>query len=328
MQGYGVGKLQRYFWPKTALLFCPDGDAIDAAFGFVEKEDVDIVERRTIDRGDKTSLAEWYREIVRTYPKTYAAAMLDTINQGALPGCGKSVFAAFGVEAALVQSLCVDDTWEVYASLVEMKWFEQKFREIELDLVYSPFVLLYSHSQPFLEENPGLFLLHQEGVAYMMVLSKEKMWYAQTLIVSKEPEEAEETLSEAEMEEEEIEGLAFDLEEISADTEVEPISDVDVLTDFKDEIGKKETGPVSETALELLEYNLDLFENLKEAVSRFYHDDRYPHEFIEKVTIFDTASLEEDLVRYIEDELFMEASLHRLDPIDAAAKLVAREIGS
>jgi len=321
-----LGKLSRYFWPKTVLLFYIDDNNIEAAFGFIGKEGVDIQERRTIAQSEKSSLAAWYKEIVHTYPKTYTAAMLDTVNQGALPGCDRSVFMRFGVEAALVQSFCVDGIWEVYASLVEIKWFEQEFKGIVLDLAYSPFVLLYARSRPYLEETPTLFIFHQEGIAFVIVLSKERMWYAQILIIPKESVNEEEEPHEDISLDEEIEGLSFDLEEISAENEVEPISDTDVLSDFKEEIEQKPKAEVNESALELLEYNLNLFESLKESVASFYHDDRYPHEFIEKVVIFDAASLEQDIVRYIEDELFMEVSLHRFDPIEALAMIAAQEI--
>jgi len=47
---------------------------------------------------------------------------------------------------------------------------------------------------------------------------------------------------------------------------------------------------------------------------------------VEKVTIFDMDDLGSDFVRYIEDELFMQANLLRFDPIDVMAVLVAEEV--
>ncbi|WP_300368374.1 hypothetical protein [Hydrogenimonas sp.] len=319
-----MGKLQRYFWPKTALLFFLNEEKIEAAFGYVEKDEIDILERRIISSENRSELLDWYEEICHTYPKTYVAAMLDTINQGALPECGKPAFERFGVDAALVHSLCIDEKWMAYTSLVEMKWFEQKFKGMEFDLLFSPFVLLYQRSKPLLEENPGLFLLHQKGVAFMAVLSAEQMWYAQVLLVSEGKMEEERFETESE---EPIEELSFDLDMLDEDEEVAPISDVDILGEFKEDIGEGSKSLEDESALELLEYNLNFFEEMKEAIAKFYHDDRYPHAFIEKVTIFDMDELESDFVRYIEDELFMQASLVRFDPIDVMAELVCEEIG-
>ena len=222
-----------------------------------------------------------------------------------------------------MHSVCVDDKWLAYTSLVEMKWFEQKFKGIEFDFLYSPFVLLYQRSKSLLEKSPGLFLLHQKGVAFLAVFSEERMWYANVLLVSEGKAEREPL----ETEEETEEGLAFDLDLLGEEeNEIEPISDVDILGEFKEDVDESGAGLADESALELLEYNLNLYEEMKDAIAKFYHDDRYPHAFLEKVTIFDMDELGSDFVRYIEDELFMQASLLRFDPIDVMSLLVAEEV--
>jgi hypothetical protein len=314
-----VGKLRRYFWPKTALLFYLDGERIEAAFGYIEAGGVEIQERRTIAIEKERELGEWLEEIRRTYPKTYVSAMLDTINQRALPACSKTSFEHFGVDTSLVRSVCIDESWLVYTSLAEIKRFEQKFKGVDFDLLYSPFVLLYRRCRPLLEARPGLFALHRNGTLFLAVFSKERMWYAQILPVANGDVKEE-------MMDEEYDGFeepVFDLEEIGED--VEPVGDIDMPGDFKEEFEPKEHGVEDVSALELLEYNFNLFEEIKDAIARFYHDDRYPKEFIEKVTIFDMNDLSSDLVRYIEDELFMEASLYGFDPIETMAELVAEE---
>ncbi|WP_457595120.1 hypothetical protein [Hydrogenimonas sp.] len=313
-----MGKLGRYFWPKTALLFYIFEETLFCAFGYVEEGRFDLQERREMASAKSNELVEWLDEIRQTYPKTYVAAMLDTINQGAAPGCSKAALERYGVDAALVHTLCVDESWLAYTSLVEMKWFEQKFKGVEFDLLYSPFVLLYRHCRPLLDEKPALFLLHQKGVAFLAIFSKKRLWYAQVLVIS-----ASEEGEEIDEEEEEAGGLAFDLEMI--DEEVESISDMDLLGEFREGIDEK-SPEEDESAFELLEYNLNLFEEMKGALSRFYHDDRYNHDFIERVTIYDMDDLGGDLVRYIEEELFMQASLHTFDPIEVMATLVAEDL--
>jgi len=244
--------------------------------------------------------------------------MLDTTNQGAIPECSKASLEKYGIDAALVHTLCVDESWLAYTSLVEMKWFEQRFKGVEFDLLYSPFVLLYRKCMPMLDNKPALFMLHQNGVVFFAIFSKERLWFAQVLIVSS----GAESEVEDHMEEDEGVELAFDLEMI--EEEVESISDADLLGEFKEDL--EESRIENESAFELLEYNLNFFEEMKGALSRFYHDDRYSHDFIERVTIFDMDDLGGDLVRYIEDELFMKASLHTFDPIEVMAELVADDL--
>ncbi|WP_353661848.1 hypothetical protein [Hydrogenimonas sp. SS33] len=317
-----MGKLQRYFWPKTVLIFAIVDESIEAAFGFIDKGGVEIAERRSLALERKSELKAWYDDILRTYPRTYVASMLDTINQGALPECGKSAFEKYGVDGSLVHALCVDGKWMAYTSLVEMKWHEQKFKGIAFDMLFSPFVLIYEKSRNLLEERPRLFLLHRHGMAFLAVFSKEKLWYAQVIVVNEELEEEAAVAGSGE----EDEALGFDLDLLDEEGEIAPINDVDVLGEFKTpgEEGVEEGG--DEEALGNLEYTLNLFEEIKEAIARFYRDERYPHTFLEKVTLYDMDEVGRDLVRYIEDELFMEASLVDFDPVEVMAALVPAEI--
>ncbi len=311
-----MGNIGRYFWPKTALLFYVFEERIYSAFGYIEDGKFDLQEKREIEISKIKEFTEWLDEIRQTYPKTYICAMLDTTNQGAVPGCSKASLEKYGIDAALVHTLCVEDSWLAYTSLVEMKWFEQKFKDVEFDLLYSPFVLLYRKSLPLLDSEPSLFLLHQKGVAFLAVFSQNRLWYAQVLVIGTAQDEdlsAEGGHG----------GLSFDLEMI--DEEVESISDIDLLGEFREEIEQKNPEE-NESAFELLEYNLNLFEEMKGALSRFYHDERYDHDFIERVTIFDMDDLGNDLVRYIEDELFMQAALHSFDPIEVMSSLVAADL--
>ncbi len=311
-----MGNIGRYFWPKTALLFYVFEERIYSAFGYIEDGKFDLQEKREIEISKIKEFTEWIDEIRQTYPKTYISAMLDTTNQGAVPGCSKASLEKYDIDAALVHTLCVEDSWLAYTSLVEMKWFEQKFKDVEFDLLYSPFVLLYRKSLPLLDPEPSLFLLHQKGVAFLAVFSQNRLWYAQVLVIGAAQDEdlsAEGGHG----------GLSFDLEMI--DEEVESISDIDLLGEFREEIEQK-SPEENESAFELLEYNLNLFEEMKSALSRFYHDERYDHDFIERVTIFDMDDLGNDLVRYIEDELFMQAALHSFDPIEVMSSLVAADL--
>jgi hypothetical protein len=163
--------------------------------------------------------------------------------------------------------------------------------------------------------------LHLRGVAFAAVISHDRFWYARTLVVS-EGGGDEDTIAPVS---DEDESLAFDLDLI--DEEIEPISDVDMLRDFKGDEEEENPPENDEEALELLEYTLNLFESLKEALGDFYHDERYRQTFVEKVEVLDTVGIGNDLARYVEDELFMEAAVHTFDPIETMGDMAFKEIG-
>ena len=312
-----MGKLQRYFWPKTLLLFYINEETIEAAFGFFDKKSIVIETRRAFDGKKKEhELKEWYEEILQTYPKTYVGTMLDSINQGAISGCSKQDLEKFDIKSSLVHTICVEEKWLAYASLVEMKWFEKRYMSLPLDFIFSPFIMLYEKVKSDLTNTPILAVLHQKGVLYIAVFSNEGLWFSQILAI------AEDSLNDDVLEDDEDDdiGLAFDLENL--DTDIEPISEVDTLDDFKQDIESEKFDTGGEAELDLLDYDLNFFDKLKISIENFYHSDLYKHEFLESILIYDADSqIGRDIVQYIQDELFMNCSLHDFDPIELMSKL-------
>jgi len=317
-----VIKLQRFLWPKTFLLFYMRGEYIEAAFGYIEKDGVAIETRRKFEgKKREQNLAEWYEHIQQTYPKTYIATMLDSTNQGAISGCSKQDLEKFDIESSLVHSLCIENSWLVYVSLVEMKWFEKKYKSITFDFIFSPFVMLYEKVKPKLTKQPILAVLHHNGIIYISVFSEEGLWFSQILTVS------DDAIDDEILQDEEDIGLAFDLESIG--TDIEPISEVDTLDDFKDDASSEEVSSNEESELELLEYDLNFFDRLKSSIESFYHGDLYRHEFLETIYIYDIdGNIGKDIERYIADELFMSCRLQSFDPIESMGRLVLGDLGS
>jgi hypothetical protein len=323
-----VIKLQRYLWPKTLLLFYAHGEILEAAFGYIEKDGVVIEVRQTYEgKKREQELVNWYKEITQTYPKTYLVTMLDTTNQGAIAGCSKQDLDKFGIRSSLVHTICIDESWLAYVSLVEMKWFEKKHKAIEMDFIFSPFVMMYEKVKPNLTNTPILAVLHQKGVLFVAVFSKDGLWFSQIATISESSLDDDMLDDDVVDDDDDDFGLAFDLDSI--DTDIEPISEVDTLDDFKDNIESENVEMNEENGLELLEYDLNFFERLKSVIENFYHDDQYKHDFLEAIHIFDIdAQIGKDIVRYIEDELFMSCSLQKFDPMESMSKLVFNDLKS
>jgi len=184
--------------------------------------------------------------------------------------------------------------------------------------------MLYEKVKPKLTKTPVLAVLHQSGVLYVTVFSNEGLWFSQVLAIS--DSSIDEEILESEEEDDDI-GLAFDLE--SLDTDIEPISEVDTLDDFKKDMTSDNLDSNEESRLELLEYDLSFSDRLKSAIENFYHNDLYRHEFLETIFIYDIdEKIGKDIVRYIEDELYMNCSLQVFDPIEIMGELAFSDLGS
>jgi len=321
-----VIKLQRFLWPKTIIICFINGESIEAGFGYIEKDRVAIEIRRKFEgKKREEELVEWYEYILQTYPKTYVATMLDSTNQGAIFGCSKQELQKFDIDSSLVHSLCIDNSWLVYVSLIEMKWFEKKYKSLTFDFIFSPFVMLYEKIKHNLSKQPILAVLHHSGIVYVSVFSEDGLWFSKIVTVTLENALEEDVLEDIE---DEDDGLAFDLDSLDAD--IEPIGEVDTLDEFKEDTSSNETDEKSEeNELELLEYDLKFFDTIKSSIENFYHCDLYRHEFLDTIYIYDiNGRIGKEIERYIQDELYMSCTLQSFDPIETIGKLAYIELGS
>ena len=319
-------KLQRYLWPKTLLLFYTNENALEVAFGYIEKDSVVIEVRRTFEGKEREQeLAKWYNEILQTYPKTYLVTMLDTVNQGAIFGCSKQELEKFNIESSLTHTICIEDSWLAYVSFVEIKWFEKRHKLLSLDFIFSPFVLVYEKIKPNLTNTPVLTVLHHKGVLYIAVFSNEGLWFSQTLTILEDSLD-DDVVEGKETSEDDDFGMEFDLDNVDAD--MDSVDDIDTLDEFKDESTEEESSDTDEgTGLGLLEQDLNFFNKLKSSIESFYHDDKYKHDFLEGIFIYDIDSkIGKDVVNYIQEELLINCSLQAFDPIDLMSSLACNDL--
>jgi len=321
-----VVKLRRFLWPKTFIICFMSGESIEAAFGYIEKDGITIEIRRKFEgKKREEELVEWYDQILQAYPKTYVATMLEITNQGAVSGCSKQDLQKFDIESSLVHSLCIDNSWSIYVSLVEMKWFEKKYRSLTFDFIFSPFVMLYEKVKRKLSKQPILVVLHHNGIVYVSVFSEDGLWFSQIVTVTLENALEEDILENIE---DEDDGLAFDLDNL--DVDMEPINEVNAPDEFNEDTSSNETDEKSEeNELELLEYDLNFFDKIKDSIENFYHSDLYRHEFLDTIYIYDIDNrIGKEIERYIEDELFISCTLQSFDPIESIGRLVFIDLGS
>lgn len=313
-----MGRLTPFLWPKVLAALYFEEQSMSVVYALSEgKQGHAEPIRRTFALTDEAlsgKARDFLDEIRETYPKCYFAVMPSTLIQGATDSCDRSVLSALDVDVAQMQRHCVDGRWQVYLSRVEMRLFIKRLGGIEPDFVFSPFVVLKMLAEPSIGEHLCAFVLHEKGTLTLGIWSKERLWYAKRLAISENFEE--------ESEEEDL-GFSFDLDDMEADTET--VSGIDTLEDFEGEAGSSDD-EASQNDLALLEYDLDVYEALKETIEHYYHDDRYPHEFVSAMRIYDVGGLGEDIVRFIEDELFIDTVYEPCNVPDLLIRLSSAEL--
>lgn len=99
------------------------------------------------------------------------------------------------------------------------------------------------------------------------------------------------------------------------ESELEEMQELDDGADYDDDLPSR----LSQMDARLVKY-LDL--SLKE----FYHSDLYDSAFISKVKIYDDAGMNEEVIRYIEDELLLDTSAENINILEVISEIAEDEV--
>ncbi|MDD3342222.1 MAG: hypothetical protein PHR87_01440 [Sulfurospirillaceae bacterium] len=309
-----------------------------------EKSFTGIYDTENLD----STIQNYLISLQEEYGFVYIVFLLNAMGQGAIEGTGAESYRKHNVDIKNVHAISVNKQWSMYASFIEIKWVGNLFSETGVDLVYSPFLILYDFivSQK-LKSKPTLYLLNCQDFFISAVFNDTKLHFGaffktqsnnsftQTNEVSDwENEQEEESITnlgempELEMDEEDDdEGLSglSDLEDIDELHEVDSFSDLDdakTLGHFKGFDNVKE----EDTSLELYGRDLLVYKYLKSSFEEYYHNPLFHGEFIEEIIIFDGFEMSSDLIHQLEDELMMDVEIHKVDIPDRLCDIAIKEV--
>ncbi|MCJ7764633.1 MAG: hypothetical protein MUP09_01680 [Thiovulaceae bacterium] len=101
------------------------------------------------------SLEKKIRKLERESAVTYIAFLETEATQGVLADCRERE----ELEARSVERICVDNRWGLYIDKDDLFERQKAYKSIGLDLLFSPFSLLYNFYQETLQQSDGLYLL-------------------------------------------------------------------------------------------------------------------------------------------------------------------------
>ena len=113
------------------------------------------------------------------YRFSYICYYLDRGMQGALSGTGEDDFKRLNVDYYGVNKLFLDNRWSVYSSSKDVNWAKNYFKDVGIDFVFSPFILIeYFIKQEIKEGGMQLFLLYDKNSIALSVYYGEKFLYS------------------------------------------------------------------------------------------------------------------------------------------------------
>ncbi len=274
-----------------------------------------------------SDIEEFFENALNKYKHTYIGVLLTSDAQGALAGCESKRFSDFNIDINNVKRICIEGSWSVYASNIEINWIKKIFKNIEIDFIYSPFVVLYSFiKEEKIDKSTTLYLLNEEKSITLIIMRGDKFLYGS--FYNLETKDTEDLNSDKENAPGEDSVILDDLE---ADDMFKELEDLDAIADFEDldnvtPPDDMDLDSMMEGVLIESEYSKNIVENIKKSMKDFYSNPLYDSSFIENVKIFEYESMDYKVVDYLEKELLLDVEVKKVDVLKKINELSEEEI--
>ncbi len=113
------------------------------------------------------------------YRFTYICYYLNRENQGALSGTNRDDFKKLNIDFSKMDKLLFDNRWCVYSSTKDISYIKNYFKEVGIDFIYSPFILIeYLIKKEIKEGGMQLFLLYDKDSVALSIYYGQKFLYS------------------------------------------------------------------------------------------------------------------------------------------------------
>ena len=287
-------------------------------------------------------LEDYLTSLQDKYNFVYIAFLLDSMGQGAVKGAQAEDFTKFNVDFKNIKSVKFD-TWSAYASFIDINWMHKKYSKVGLDFIYSPFALLHTLlAEHKLKIKSTLYLLNQKDSVTLAVFKEGTLDFGvfYKIIIEDGLDSAESVENwEEEDEAQGVENLAALDEESQADDEMMDLSELDTLDDdlqseeFLNTDGTQgtvdyENEDDDEGMEDIALYGRDLhiFKFLNRALKEYYNNPAYESDFIENMVIFDGYDMSKEIIQSLEEDLYLDLEMHKIDVSEMVCDMSIKEI--
>ncbi len=253
------------------------------------------------------------------YEQTYIILFLNTLGQGIIPKCNSDIFNKYGIDKKSVKSICIDNEFTIYASLIDINWLNKIFQKVGLDFIFSPFLILNTHiKKDTNSDEVKLHMLNTNNGLTIMVKSGKKFLYGTFFNVGKNENLLHEDFENADSSSDtDIEEELFDDLDLDDNSGIDEMQELNEDVDYDDEFGYESR--LSEKDMRFIKY-------LDASMKEFYSSELYDSEFITKVIIYDGVGVNENIINYIKSELFLEVNVESVDLLETMVEIAKEEV--
>ena len=333
------------FYQKIFIAILREEDAHEVTVIGIKNKELLYKEHKRFDGGDPSNpFFAYIQKFIELSPLHYIALLNPEPNQGAMEGCTLHDIDEEG-EGGGAKMLCRNKKWMLYASLRELENSQKRYRRVGLDFIFSPFSVIEHFFSDKIGGDFALYALAQKDALSLAFFDKGRLEYAHHFSMSLPvaTEEDANTVSfsfDSIHEDEEEERGGIRLDDIESLDDLDIIDDLDDLSDiadldaleeiaefsedtptFEEQRGRDSHGKELKEQMDRFNDDYRQFELIQKTLSRFYGGEHCRGRFVETVYIADAYGSGSDLKRYLEEELFLNVIIRKLDLADEVLAL-------
>jgi hypothetical protein len=339
--------LERLF-QKIFVSIVPVEDGHEVLTVALKNKKVLYKEQRHFEGSEPSrAMNRYIQETVDVSPIYYISTINTQAHQGAHAGCANNKKTQHSDDTR-VSEVCRNKKWTLYASVDDLHSLTYDYHTVGLDFIFSPFSILEYTFADKIKETFALYAFSMPGLFAVAIFDKGTLEYAHyyTDHESHDLEDTSEVLgvdfTSAIVEEEDKDGL-INLDDIEGLEDLDIIDDLDSLSDIDDlneleEVHEfSEDMPTNEEKRQSREQMMikdemddsaedyQHFNYIQKALNEFYMMDVCRNRFVETVCIADSKGASEELKRYLEEELFLNVLVRKVDVIETINALAMQE---
>lgn len=337
---------------KIFVAIISDKDGYDIQTIVVKKKKTLHKESRHFE-GDVPSpvMIRYINDVIDPSPFFYISTLNLHANQGAYDGCSKPPESLQSQDAVGIQTLCRDEKWTQYASQDALYQLRSQYNTIGLDFIFSPFSMIEFYFADKIKNSFALYAFGMPELFSVAIFDGGKLEYAhhyargssKSASIDEEVSEMEFTSSSLGHEVPEGSILLDDIEDLE---DLDLLDDLDSFGDIADLDDLDEVSEFSEDTLtpeeirQERDHNTNAvkneiddsseeyarFEFIQKTLQRFYASSHCHNRFIETVCIADSSSGGDELKRYLEEELFLNVLIRKVDVCEGINALAQAEV--
>ena len=262
-------------------------------------------------------------EFVKLYteesPFHYITILDKSDKQGFLPTC-KDISKYTDEE--FIKTICVEKKYSLYTKADSLKDIKYDYQSIGVDFIFSPFSILNRFFKDKINNDLAIFLLLEENHISLSIFNKSKLLYAEYLDMKENSFESD-MLMDTILDEDDDMSLNLDdvnLDDIDADEGIDSLEDFSNIEDLDSGMDIEEFSEAEEVVesqvddepIDNINEDYKRFILIQDAISAFYHDERFDSEFVEKIYIADSINISKDLKKYLEEEIFLNVVVRKI----------------